>query len=87
MKPSWPLSSSLLLSVLMLPQALSAEDAPAFSAKQLTELPKENWTTNGGNVYNQRYSQLTEINTTNVENLKADWRTHLNGIAKLTHGN
>ena len=28
--------------------------APAFSAKQLTDLPTANWVTNGGNVYNQR---------------------------------
>ena len=59
MKLFWQLFSSLLLFLLMLTQANSAEDAPAFSAKQLTELPKENWTTNGGNLYNQRYSQLT----------------------------
>ena len=79
MKLFWQLSSSLLLFLLMLTQANSAEDAPAFSAKQLTELPKENWTTNGGNLYNQRYSQLTEINRSNIKDLKAEWRTHLNG--------
>ena len=79
MKLFWQLSSSLLLSLLMLTQANSAEDAPAFAAKQLTALPKENWITNGGNLYNQRYSQLTEINRSNVKDLKAEWRTHLNG--------
>ena len=28
--------------------------APAFSGKQLTAWPTDNWITNGGNVYNQR---------------------------------
>ena len=57
----------------------NTERAPAFTARQLSELPKKKWPTNGGNIYNQRYSQLAEINTTNVKNLKAEWRSYLNG--------
>jgi PQQ-dependent dehydrogenase (methanol/ethanol family) len=53
--------------------------APAFSAKELTASPTDNWVTNGGNVYNQRYSPLTRINRDNVAQLKPQWRTHLNG--------
>jgi quinohemoprotein ethanol dehydrogenase len=53
--------------------------APAFTAAQLLALPTTGWLTNGGNLYNQRYSALTQINNHNVENLKAVWRTHLNG--------
>ena len=53
--------------------------APAFSAKELTASPTENWITNGGNVYNQRYSPLTRLNRDNVAQLKPQWRTHLNG--------
>jgi alcohol dehydrogenase (cytochrome c) len=53
--------------------------APAFSAKELTALPVASWLTNGGNLLNQRYSPLTEINRDNVRNLKAEWRIHLNG--------
>jgi quinohemoprotein ethanol dehydrogenase len=53
--------------------------APAFSAKQLTALPVTSWPTNGGNLFNQRYSPLTEINRSNIKSLKAEWRTHLNG--------
>jgi alcohol dehydrogenase (cytochrome c) len=78
MKTFWKLTC-LSLSALLLPVTCLAADAPAFSAKQLTELPTKNWVTNGGTIYNQRYSPLTEINTTNVKNLKAEWRTHLNG--------
>jgi alcohol dehydrogenase (cytochrome c) len=55
------------------------ETAPAFSAKELTASPSDNWITNGGNVYNQRYSPLTRINRDNVAELKPQWRTHLNG--------
>jgi quinohemoprotein ethanol dehydrogenase len=53
--------------------------SPAFSARELTELPTGGWITNGGNVYNQRYSPLVDINTGNVANLKAEWQSHLNG--------
>ncbi|MGA1741599.1 MAG: PQQ-binding-like beta-propeller repeat protein [Pseudohongiellaceae bacterium] len=53
--------------------------APAFSAEELLAFPQEGWLTNGGNLYNQRYSLLTQINRDNVDSLKAVWRTHLNG--------
>ena len=53
--------------------------SPAFSDKQLVALPSTDWITNGGNLYNQRYSPLAAINRDNVGSLKAVWRTHLNG--------
>ena len=56
-----------------------AGDAPAFTSEQLSKDPLNNWITNGGSLYNQRYSPLNEINAGNVNQLKADWRTHLNG--------
>src|SRR5690606_20196502 len=52
--------------------------APAFSVEQLLSHPRESWVTNGGNLYNQRYSPLDQINRGNVAELKAEWRTHLN---------
>src|SRR5438128_11016960 len=39
----------------------------------------KDWVTNGGNLTNQRYSTLTQINTTNVKQLKGAWRTRLKG--------
>jgi alcohol dehydrogenase (cytochrome c) len=51
--------------------------SPAFSARELTALPRENWITNGGNVFNQRYSPLALLNRDNVANLKALWRTSM----------
>jgi quinohemoprotein ethanol dehydrogenase len=53
--------------------------APAFRAGELAKAPTRNWPTNGGSVFNQRYSPLTEINTGNVGRLKGVWRTRLGG--------
>jgi alcohol dehydrogenase (cytochrome c) len=50
-----------------------------FSAAGLTAAPTTGWPTNGGNLYNQRYSPLTAINRTNVGQLKGVWRARLRG--------
>jgi alcohol dehydrogenase (cytochrome c) len=50
-----------------------------FSAAKLTAPPSSGWPTNGGNLYNQRYSPLKAINRTNVAQLKGVWRTRLRG--------
>ncbi len=55
--------------------AASIAPAPAFTAAQLLALPQEGWITNGGNLFNQRYSPLTLIDRANVAGLKALWRT------------
>jgi quinohemoprotein ethanol dehydrogenase len=61
-------------------QAQRAPGAPPkFTASQLTAPPTTAWITNGGNVYNQRYSPLERINKDNIATLKPAWRTHLNG--------
>ena len=51
--------------------------APAFDARQLTSHPTTDWITNGGNVFNQRYSPLTLLDRDNVKDLKALWRTSM----------
>ncbi|MDO8189349.1 PQQ-binding-like beta-propeller repeat protein [Conexibacter sp. JD483] len=51
--------------------------APAFSAAELDEKPTDNWITNGGTLRNDRYSPLTQINDTNVDQLRGVWRTSL----------
>ena len=50
-----------------------------FSAAKLTAPPTTSWPTNGGNLYNQRYSPLTAINRTNVAQLRGVWRARLHG--------
>jgi alcohol dehydrogenase (cytochrome c) len=57
----------------------SQQRSPAFSAADLAALPRTNWLKNGGNLFNQNYSPLTQINRDTVGNLKGAWRTHLNG--------
>lgn len=46
---------------------------------ELTQLPTNSWPTNGGNIYNQRFSPLEQISPDNIGNLKGVWRVHLNG--------
>lgn len=41
-------------------------DAPAFSAAQLAAAPTDGWLTNGGNLWNQRYSPLALLDRSNV---------------------
>jgi quinohemoprotein ethanol dehydrogenase len=53
--------------------------APSFSADDLSALPTEDWPTVGGSLRNERYSPLTQIDTSNVDQLKGVWRTHLDG--------
>jgi quinohemoprotein ethanol dehydrogenase len=50
-----------------------------FSAAALTAAPTTDWPTNGGNLYNQRYSALTAINRTNAAQLRGVWRARLRG--------
>ena len=50
-----------------------------LASAALVAPPRASWPTNGGNVYNQRYSPLTQIDRGNVATLKGVWRTHLRG--------
>jgi alcohol dehydrogenase (cytochrome c) len=62
--------------------ATSAENiatAPKFTAQELQALPTDNWPTAGGNLRNERYSPLTQLNTSNIAQVKGIWRTHLDG--------
>ena len=68
-----------LLPLVGLTQEVSITPAPAFSKNELTKLPTSGWLTNGGDLYNRRYSPLTQINRGNVGELKGVWRTHLDG--------
>lgn len=53
--------------------------APAFTAAELERLPTEGWITNGGDIWNRRFSPLTQINQDSIKSLQPVWRTHLNG--------
>jgi alcohol dehydrogenase (cytochrome c) len=58
---------------------LAGDGQRDFSAAALTAAPTAGWPTNGGNLYNQRYSPLTRINRSNVAQLKGVWRARLRG--------
>jgi quinohemoprotein ethanol dehydrogenase len=60
-------------------EAAQKASAPAFNARQLVSLPTDGWITNGGNIFNQRYSPLRQIDRDNVAKLKAEWRVSLRG--------
>ncbi len=63
------------------------DPAPAFAARQLVAPPRTQWVTNGGTIYNQRYSPLTLLNRDNVAGLKALWRTSMgSGAAQNNSG-
>ncbi|WP_176489054.1 PQQ-binding-like beta-propeller repeat protein [Rhizorhabdus dicambivorans] len=51
----------------------------ALKAGTLVKAPAANWLTPGGNIFNQRYSSLTEINRQNVSKLRGVWEKHLDG--------
>ena len=44
------------------------------------------WVTNGGNLTNQRYSTLKQIDTSNVKQLKGAWMTRLKGSPGMICG-
>jgi len=76
--PRHPLFASLvLLAWLSLASGVDAQQD--FTPATLTKLPTTSWPTNGGNLYNQRYSPLTQLTRDNVGKLKGVWHTHLNG--------
>ena len=60
------------------------KSAPAFTARQLLAPPTSGWITNGGTLFNQRYSPLTLLNRDNVAGLKALWRTGM--VSGVTPG-
>lgn len=55
----------------------TGEVAPKFSAEDLAAAPTDNWITNGGDLYNRRYSPLEQIDTSNIGDLKLEWVTSL----------
>ena len=61
------------------------KSVPAFTADELTALPQEDWITNGGTVFNQRFSPLDQVNRSNVADLKGVWRSHLNSATAFKY--
>jgi quinohemoprotein ethanol dehydrogenase len=49
------------------------------TGQTLAQLPVSDWPTSGGDWYNRRYSPLTQIDRSNVANLRGVWRARLDG--------
>jgi quinohemoprotein ethanol dehydrogenase len=58
---------------------LSGSAADPEMNRRLRQSPGKDWLTNGGDLTNQRYSTLKQINTSNVKQLKGAWITRLKG--------
>jgi quinohemoprotein ethanol dehydrogenase len=75
---------SRILSLAVVLSLISLGGAPARAADpeidQLLKSPVgKDWVTNSGNLTNQRYSTLKQINTDNATQLKGTWMSHLRG--------
>ena len=73
-----------LVPVLMTLSLLFLVVMPAWAAdpeidRLLRSPAGKDWVTNGGNLTNQRYSTLKQIDTSNVKQLKGAWMTRLKG--------
>ena len=75
---SWTVSTLIVFGLLIIaPAPVRAADAEIDSL--LRSPVGKDWVTNGGNLSNNRYSTLKQIDTTNVGKLKGAWMTRLKG--------
>jgi len=63
----------------LFPGARATRAADPEIDKLLQSPVTKDWVTNGGNLTNQRYSALKQIDTSNVKQLKGAWMTRLKG--------
>jgi quinohemoprotein ethanol dehydrogenase len=70
-----------MIAVLVVPASIEAQTAPPArpTQQELTTARSagKDWITYGGSVFNQRYSTLTQIDASNVSQLKGAWLTRL----------
>ncbi|MGA8599470.1 MAG: hypothetical protein WB676_32520, partial [Bryobacteraceae bacterium] len=52
---------------------------PEVLHQQLAKSATTSWPKNGGDLFNQNYSPLTQVSRQNVANLKGVWRARLDG--------
>ena len=64
---------------LLLPVAAPVRAADPEIDHLLQSPVGKDWVTNGGNLTNQRYSALKQVDTTNIKQLKGAWMTRLKG--------
>jgi alcohol dehydrogenase (cytochrome c) len=70
------LRGCIALALLLVSAAPVAAVPTDQAAAPVGEPAGTNWSVYGGNLYNQRYSSLNQITTSNVANLKGAWTFH-----------
>ena len=76
--PKLVLIAALLALGTLAPAIARAQTPTADAAASTGDPAGAEWTTYGGNLYNQRYSALDQINTDTVKDLKGAWVYHTN---------
>ena len=74
----WTVSTLIVFGLLIMAHAPARAADPEIDSLLRSPVGKD-WVTNGGNLTNQRYSTLKQIDTTNVGKLKGAWMTRLKG--------
>ncbi len=69
---------SLITMAVSAPALVRAQTPTTASSAPAGEPAGAEWTTYGGNLYNQRYSSLDQVTTDNVKDLKGAWVYHTN---------
>ena len=78
LRPAWAVCMLIVCGLSLIAGApVRAADAEIDSL--LRSPIGKDWVTNGGNLTNNRYSTLKQIDTTNVGKLKGAWMTRLKG--------
>src|SRR5947208_14334164 len=68
-----------IFAVAALALSMTSSAALYLPSDDFAALPTDSWLKSGGNLFNQNYSPLTQINRQNVVNLKGVWRARLDG--------
>src|SRR4051812_43155171 len=68
-------------------QAVTITNAPAWTPAEQAATPERDWINVGGNIQQQHYSKLDQINAGNVGSLKQAWHIHLDGSGTLAKYN
>src|SRR5581483_6635263 len=76
-RQAWRAAATLVVFGLLI--SAPARGADSEIDKLLRTPVGKDWVTNGGNLTNDRYSTLKQIDTTNVGKLKGAWMTRLKG--------
>ena len=75
------LIASAALCLTLLAPTSNVVAAPAQQAIPSGDAAGNEWLTYGGNFFNQRYSSLNQITTSNVAQLKGAWTYHIGAFS------